>query len=289
MNAISLFSQNTSFLPDLKNILLNTLEDFVVKTINFLPNLVVAIIVLVLGAFVGKVLSKLVSKVLNQIGFDKLGERINQIEAIQKFDLDIKLSEVVGRLLYYLTLLIFIIISAKALGIPVISDMVLLLLNFIPKILSAGLMVFVGVLLADILRKFVADLCASFNIASGKLISSAVFFFMLVIIVIASLAQVGINTDLLEFTFSVLVGGIILAFSIGYGFASKEILLNIISSFYSGKKYKIGQTIEVDGVKGEVINLDNTTISLKSGDQVTNLPLRFLQTHKVVIHSYKNQ
>jgi small-conductance mechanosensitive channel len=67
----------------------------------------------------------------------------------------------------------------------------------------------------------------------------------------------------------VLAGGVILAFSIGYGFASKEILLNIISSFYSKNKYKTGQVIEIDGVKGEVIDVDNTTISLK---QVTKLP-----------------
>lgn len=272
-------------LPNLKEVLVNTLESFITKFIEFVPNLVVAIIVIVAGIFIGKLLAKIVDKVLGQIGFNKLADKINQIEAIQKFDLDIKLSKVVGELLYYFVLLVFIIAAADALGVPAISNMVLLLVEFIPKVISAAIMALAGVLLADLLRKFVVDLCASFNIASGKLIGLAVFFFILIIVVVASLAQAGINTDLLEFTFSVLVGGIILAFSIGYGLASKEILLNIISSFYSRKKYKFGQIIEVDGVKGEVIDMDNTTISLKSGDQTINLPLRVLQTQKVIIHS----
>lgn len=272
-------------LPNLKEVLINTLESFISKFIEFVPNLVVAMIVIVAGVFIGKLLAKVVDKVLEQIGFNKLGDKINEIEAIKKFDLDIKLSKVVGKVLYYFVLLVFIIAAADTLGVPAITSMVLLLVEFIPKIISAAIMMLVGVLLADILRKFVSDLCASFNIASGKLISSAVFFFVLTIVIIASLAQAGINTDLLEFTFSVLVGGIILAFSIGYGFASKEILLNIISSFYSKNKYKIGQIIEVDGVKGEVLDLDNTTISLKTGDQITVLPLRVLQTHKIIIHS----
>lgn len=283
MTSSLLFFQ-IKLLPNLKEVLVNTLESFITKFIEFVPNLVVAIIVIVAGIFIGKLLAKIVDKVLSQIGFNKLGDKINEIEAIQKFDLDIKLSKVVGKLLYYFVLLVFIIAAADALGVPAISNMVLLLVEFIPKVISAAIMVLVGVLLADILRKFVADLCASFNISSGKLISSAVFFFILIIVVIASLAQAGINTDLLEFTFSVLVGGVILAFSIGYGFASKEILLNIISSFYSRKKYKIGQIIEVDGTKGQIVDLDNTTISLKSGDQITNLPLRVLQTHKVIIY-----
>ncbi len=272
-------------LPNLKEVLINTLESFISKFIEFVPNLVVAIIVIIAGVFIGKLLAKVVDKVLSQIGFNKLGDKINDIEAIKKFDLDIKLSKVVGKVLYYFVLLVFIIAAADTLGVPAITSMVLLLVEFIPKIISAAIMMLVGVLLADILRKFVSDLCASFNIASGKLISSAVFFFVLTIVIIASLAQAGINTDLLEFTFSVLVGGIILAFSIGYGFASKEILLNIIAGFYSKNKYKIGQVIEIDGTKGEVLDVDTTTISLKIGDQITVLPLRVLQTHKIIIHS----
>jgi hypothetical protein len=266
MNLTILFFKTALYLlPDLKEVLINTLESFISKFIEFVPNVVVAMVVIAAGVLIGKILAKVVDKVLSQIGFNKLGDKINEIEAIKKFDLDIRLSKVVGKLLYYFVLLVFIIAAADTLGVPAISNMVLLLVEFIPKIISAAIMVLVGILLADMLRKFVADLCAS----SGKLISSAVFFFVLIIVIIASLAQAGINTDLLEFTFSVLVGGVILAFSIGYGFASKEILLNIISSFYSKNKYKTGQVIEIDGVKGEVIDVDNTTISLK---QVTKLP-----------------
>lgn len=285
MNPVLLLSQFTlESLPNLKEVLINTLDNFISKFIEFVPNVVVALVVIGAGVLIGKISAKVVDKVLSQIGFNKLGDKINEIEAIKKFDLDIKLSRVVGKLLYYFILLVFTIAAADTLGVPAISNMVLLLVEFIPKIISAAIMVLAGVLLADMLRKFVSDLCASFNIASGKLISSAVFFFVLIIVVIASLAQAGINTDLLEFTFSVLVGGVILAFSIGYGFASKEILLNIISSFYTKNKYKIGQVIEIDGVKGEVIDLDNTTISLQTSDQITILPLKLLQTHKVVVY-----
>jgi small-conductance mechanosensitive channel len=101
--------------------------------------------------------------------------------------------------------------------------------------------------------------------------------------VIQSVAQVGINTSLLESSFNLLVGGIIFAFAIGYGFASKEILLNIISSFYSRNRYKEGQVIEIDGIKGEIIAIDNTTITLKTIDSKTIFPLQVLQSKKVIV------
>ncbi|MDP5121567.1 MAG: hypothetical protein NWQ46_08240, partial [Spirosomaceae bacterium] len=146
-------------LPNLKEVLINTLESFISKFIEFVPNLVVAMIVIVAGVFIGKLLAKVVDKVLEQIGFNKLGDKINEIEAIKKFDLDIKLSKVVGKVLYYFVLLVFIIAAADTLGVPAITSMVLLLVEFIPKIISAAIMMLVGVLLADILRKFVSDLC----------------------------------------------------------------------------------------------------------------------------------
>lgn len=273
-------------LPNLKEILIETFHKLIDGFINFFPNLLVAIILMSVGVIVGNIISKLVDKVLSQIGFNKIGDKINEIEAIKKFDLDIKLSKITGKLLYFFINLVFLIAAADKLGVPAISNMVMMLVAFIPKILSAAIMVLVGVLVADMLRKFVADMCASFNIASGKLISSAVFFFMLIIVVIASLGQAGINTALLESTFNLIIGGIILAFSIGYGFASKEILLNIISSFYSKKKFKEGQIVEIEGVKGTIETLDNTNIVLKTSDGKVIFPLRVLQTSKIVVYEH---
>lgn len=92
----------------------------------------------------------------------------------------------------------------------------------------------------------------------------------------------GINTSLLESSFNLLVGGIVLAFAIGYGFASKEILLNIISSFYSKNHYKERQIIEIDVIKGEIIAMDYTTITLKTGDSKTIFPLQVMQSKTVI-------
>lgn len=270
--------------PSLYETLLQTFNDLASSAVQFLFNLLGAVVILLIGWWVAKLLAAFTKKVLESAGIDRLGDKLNEIEPIKKLNLEIKPSKFISKFLYYFILIFILRPASDKLGVPAISDMVKLFIEFIPKLISAGIMLFAGIWLADVVRNFVVDLCKSFKIESGKLIGMVVFFFLLIIFVIQSISQVGINTDLLESSFSLLIGGIILAFSIGYGFASKDILLNIISSFYSKNKFKEGQILEIDGVKGTIVGMDNTNIILEDGDQKVIFPLKYLQTHKIIIH-----
>jgi len=263
--------------------LLATFNDMIRSFMTFFYNLIGAALILLIGWGVAKMVAAVTKKMLEQVGADKIGDKLNEIDAIKGLKLEIKLSSIISKFLYYFILIFMLRPAADTLGVPSISDMVKLLVDFIPKLISSALMLSAGVFLADALKNFVVTLCKSFNIEAGKLIGTAIFFFLLIIFVIQSVAQVGINTSLLESSFNLLVGGIIFAFAIGYGFASKEILLNIISSFYSKNRYKEGQIIEIDGIKGEIIAMDNTTITLRTEDSKTIFPLQVMQSKTVIV------
>ncbi len=269
--------------PSFTDTLIETFNDMIKSFMGFFYNLIGAVLILVIGWLVAKMVAAVTKTMLEKVGADKVGDKLNEIDAIKGLKLEIKLSSIISKVLYYFILIFMLRPAADTLGVPAISDMVKLMVEFIPKLISSALMLSAGVFLADALKNFVVTLCKSFNIAAGKLIGTAIFFFLLIIFVIQAVAQVGINTSLLESSFNLLVGGIIFAFAIGYGFASKEILLNIISSFYSRGRYKEGQVLEIDGIKGEVIAMDNTTITLKTADSKTIFPLQVLQSKKVIV------
>lgn len=269
--------------PSFTDTLIETFNEMIKSLMSFFYNLIGAVLILLIGWIVAKMVAAVTQKMLEQLGADKIGDKLNEIDAIKSLKLEIKLSSIISKVLYYFILIFMLRPAADTLGVPAISDMVKLLVEFIPKLISSALMLSAGIFLADALKDFVVMLCKSFNIAAGKLIGTAIFFFLFIIFVIQAVAQVGINTSLLESSFNLLVGGIIFAFAIGYGFASKEILINIISSLYSKNKYKEGQTIEIDGVKGEIIAMDSTTITLKTLDSKTIFPLQVLQSKKIVI------
>ena len=268
-------------LPNITQILINTFQTLIAQFINFVPKFIGAGVVLGIGVLVAKLLSAFVQRVLKGAGFDRFGDKLNEIDLIRQLQTEIKLSEIVSKVLYYFILLVFITAATETLGIAAITGMVTSLVNFVPKLIAAAIMLQVGVLVADVLKQGVVSLCASFGISSGRLLGMVVFFFFLIITIISALGQAGINTELLESSFNLLIGAVFLAFAVGYGLASRDVMANILSSFYSKDKFKEGQTIQIEGIIGQIIQVDSTSLTLQTGESTTTIPMQLLQTKTV--------
>ncbi len=270
-------------LPNLQEILTNIAVKLIAQLTDFIPKFITAIIIILIGYWIAKLVAYIINRVLEKIGIDKISEKLNDISIIKQSKLEIKFSIIISKTLYYFILLVFITTGTEVLGVSALTDIIHSIVNFIPRLISGAIMLIVGLVVAEAIKNGVVTLCKSFNVPSGRLIGSAVFFFFLTVLILGVLAQIGINTDLLESSFNIIIGGLVLAFSIGYGMASRDILANILASFYSKGKYTEGQKIRVDAVEGTIIAIDNTTLTVQTKESTVVLPLQFLQSKKVEI------
>ena len=270
-------------LSNLSEILRNIFSTLIGQFEDFVPRVLWCFIILAIGYFVARGVKIVVKQVLSRVGFDRIGERLNEIGIIKQLKTEVSLSEIVAKIFYYYLLLIFLTLATEKLGIDTITNMVLSLVNFIPKIIAGAIMLQIGIMLSDAIKSAVTALCKSFNIASAKLIGNIAFIFFLIITFITALGQIGIETTLLESSFLLIIGGVVVAFAIGYGFASRDVLANVISSFYSRKNYKEGQLIKIDDVKGVITKIDATSITIVNDFSTTIVPLQLFQTKLVEI------
>lgn len=275
-------------MPNIQDILIDTFRKLLEQLTGFVPKLLGATILLIVGSIVSKLVSRILKTALEKSGFDRLGDKLNKIDVIARFG-ELKLSLIVSKVLQYFIMLVFITASTETLGMQVLTDMVASLVNLIPKLIASAILLFAGLMIADTLKNTVVNLCNSFKIDSAKLLGNIVFFFFFVIALIASLKQAGIETSLLESSFNLIIGGVVLAFAIGYGFASRDVLTNILSNFYSKNKFKEGQVIEVNGVKGIIVSFDTTSLTLQTGETQTILPLNVLQKEKIEIFAHNSK
>lgn len=275
-------------MPNIQDILIDTFRKLLEQLTGFVPKLLGAAILLIVGSIVSKLVSRILKTALEKSGFDRLGDKLNKIDVIARFG-ELKLSLIVSKVLQYFIMLVFITASTETLGMQVLTDMVASLVNLIPKLIASAILLFAGLMIADTLKNTVINLCNSFKIDSAKLLGNIVFFFFFVIALIASLKQAGIETSLLESSFNLIIGGVVLAFAIGYGFASRDVLTNILSNFYSKNKFKEGQVIEVNGVKGTIVSFDTTSLTLQTGETQTILPLKVLQKEKIEIFAHDSK
>ena len=249
-----------------------------------LPRIFGAIVIIIIGIIIAKVLKKAIQKILESIGIDKLGEKLNEIEMVSKADVEIKFSSILSKIVYYIVLLFFLMAASSQLQMEAVSNLVQNLIEFIPNLIVAGIILTIGFIFAEMLKTIVQTALTSFGIPSAKLISSFFFYFILINIVVSALAQAKIDTGFLGQNISILIGGIVLAFSIGYGLASKSTMANFIGSMYMKGKINIGDTIKVREDIGKVIAMDKSAITIEkeSGGRVY-IPLSKMTTESIEV------
>jgi len=245
---------------------------------------VLAIFIFVIGYIVCKIITKAVRKTLEKIGIDKIGDKLNEIDIIQKAKMEIKVSAILAKIIYYFLMLFVAVAATSVLGIPEISNLVADVLNFIPKLVVALIVLVIGILIADALRKMVHTGLKSLGVPSAGIISAVVFYFLFINIVISALSQAEINTDFLSQNISIVIGGIVAAFAIGYGLASKDVMANMIASFYTGKQFQIGDKITIDDVTGVISSMDKSSLMIKTETGRVMFPLNKAVNQKVEFH-----
>ncbi|PWJ60135.1 mechanosensitive ion channel-like protein [Dyadobacter jejuensis] len=271
--------------PNITEILLNTFNTLISQFVEFVPRVIGCIVILLIGYLVARGVRIVISQLLSRVGLDRVGDKLNEIDIIKKLKTEVKLSDIVATILYYYILLIFLTFAADTLGVDTITNMVLSLVGFIPKLIAGAIMLQVGIMLSDALKTGVVSICKSFNISAAKLIGNIVFVFFLVITFITALGQIGIETALLESSFTIIFGGAIAAFGLGYGIASRDVLANIISSFYSRKNYQVGQVIKIGTVKGVISKIDTTSVTVVNETATTIIPLQMFQNTQVEVYN----
>ena len=92
-------------MPNFSDILIDTFTKLIEQFSSFTSNLISAVIIMLIGWLIAKVVSVIIKNVLSKVGIDKLGDKVKEIDAIKKFNLDFKLSEVISTIVYIFIML----------------------------------------------------------------------------------------------------------------------------------------------------------------------------------------
>ncbi len=247
------------------------------------PKLLFAVFILVVGRLIAGVFRKIVRRALHLAGVDRLAERLNDIDLVQRSGMRIALSAVVGQMVFYLLMLAFVIFATDVLGIPAITDMVRDLIDYLPALFSAFALFLLGLFLADMVRRIVQAACEGMGIPSARLIGSAVFYFLFITVAVSALAQAQINTGFIAANLTVVVGALALAFAVGYGLAARDLVSNYIAGHYNRDKVQVGQEVRIAGVRGKVVHIDATSLILQTPDRAIIVPMSKMMTEKVEV------
>ncbi len=256
------------------------LQDVSSKFLGALPNVIGALVVLVIGWIIATLVSKGVRKMLEKVKIDKLTDNLNQIDLFSKMSLNIKPSFILSKLVYYLLFFVFLIAATDLLKMPAVSELMSDLINYFPKLLSALLLFIIGLVVCDFIRQIIKTACDSVGVPSGKIISDFIFYFLFITVVMSALKQAGVATEFMTQNLTLIIGGIVVAFAVSYGIASWRVTSSLLSSFFTKKKINVGEVIKIKDLKGEVMEMDSTSVTIltEEGRKIIIPMSRFMES-----------
>ena len=263
---------------------LDSLEGMARTVLSVVPRVLAALIILALGWLIARLISRGLARLLQAAGFDRVAGRVGATQLLNRANVQLRPSTLLGRFIYYVLLLVVIITAADTVGWTAVSTEISKLLGYLPRLLSALVFFVVGSYIAGFIRDLLRGAAGSLGISAGRIISSVVYYLLMLIITLTALEQGGVDTSIITSNLLVIVGSVTLAGAIAYGLASRDILTNILAGFFTRRAVRVGQLIEVDGQRGRVISMSGLSITLQvSPTERLILPSQLLITHPIRI------
>jgi hypothetical protein len=221
-----------------QEIIIEPLKRFYDNVIGFLPNLLTSLLVLVLGVGIAVVMKKVFIKFFKAINLDKLSERFGLADLLKKGGIDEPATFFFARIIGWLIVLTFLIISLRALNVPTIELMLENLSLYLPQVFIAILILFIGYILSNFLGSAVLITCVNAGMKMSGIISKFVRFTVFFFAVTMALEQLGIGKETVLIAFAIIYGGVVLALAIAFGIGGRDAAKEYIDKRLKGDDEK---------------------------------------------------
>jgi len=209
-------------IQDWSTITLNALQGLWQGFLNFIPNLLIAIIIFVIGWFIAGGIGRLIAGILVGLKFNRLFESAGWKEALEKAELKIDPAGFIGAICKWVLVIVFLLASVEILGLTEFADFLKGVVGWLPNLIVAAAIFVVAVIIAEFFEKIVKAFVKKLEVENVKLIGKIVRWAIYVFAALAILLQLGITPTIINSIVIGLIGMISLAFGLAFGLGGKE-------------------------------------------------------------------
>jgi len=239
----------------------------------FIPRLFGALLVVAIGFLVAKLLDTLLSKLLAKVGLDRLVAGTGVTKLIGRVGIRVPISTLIGKIVYWFVLLIFLVSAAESLGLARVSATLDMLALYVPKVFGAGIIMLVGVLLAQLVSGMVRGAAEGVGIDYAGGLARIAQGLVIIISISVAIGQLEVKTELLNYVIAIGLISVGLAAALALGLGSRELVSQILAGIYVRELYEVGQRVRLEGLNldGEIeeIGTAKTLVLTDEGEMVS--------------------
>lgn len=203
--------------------------------VDFLPTLILAIIVLVVGLLIASMLGSLITKITKGLKVDKLLNTVGLADKLKEADVKISLSGLFGWIVKWFIIIAVLLTVANMLSLDAVSDFLKEVLLYIPNVLVAVVILTIGLVVGNFTAELVEKsvrMSDFINNASIQTLKSITKWVIVLFAVMAALSQLGIAPQLIQIFFTGVVMMFALAGGLAFGLAGRDKAKEIIERMF---------------------------------------------------------
>lgn len=205
------------------NVLVSSFQNLWWGLISFVPNLLVAVIIFVLGWLVGSILGKWVAQVIQSLRIDQALQGIGAGQLMSRAGFRLNAGAFIGGLVKWFVIIAFLVASMEVLGLQQVNDFLQqIVLGYLPNVIVAALILVVAAVIAEALQRVVVGAALAANLPSAALFGGITRWAVWVFAFIAALLQLGVAVVFLQTLFTGIVAMLALAGGLAFGLGGRD-------------------------------------------------------------------
>jgi len=211
--------------------LLRSLGDTAAAVAEVLPDILIAILLLILGWFVARMARRLAIRALRMVQVDRLAERSGVDDFLVRGGVEVTTVTIIGGAVYWLILGGVFVALLDAIGLPTGRQLLARLSAFIPNlVLAVGILVF-GSLLSRVVGGLVFSYLSNIGSASAEAVGAVARYAVLVFVLFMAAEQLAIQTAVLVSAFQIAFAAVCLAAALAFGLGGRDWAAQVISRY----------------------------------------------------------
>src|SRR5687768_3764934 len=207
----------------------------------FLPKLVGALLVLLIGWLISSLIQKLVTKGLRAVRFNQIADRAEIDQFLAKAGVRMDPAQVVGKMAFWFLMLSFMIAAFGALGLDQVETVLANIIGFIPNVIVAVVVLLAGALAANFVANLVRGSAGMARAGDPNLMATIARSAILVFAVLMALDQLEIAPTIVNTLWMATIGMIAAAGALAFGLGGRDLARTILENAYSTGQEKAQQ------------------------------------------------
>lgn len=194
-----------------------------VQLLQFLPKLVLAIIIFTAGWVIGSVLCEVISKIIKAIKLDVLLQHAGAGDLVRRAGFNLDTGAFLGGLVKWFIIVVFLVASLGVFQLDAVNAFLTnVVLGYIPQVIVATLILVVGAVLADLAKKVISGGAHALESKSAEFVGGVARWAIWVVALLAALNQLGIAGGMIQTLFTGLIAALALAMGLAFGLGGKD-------------------------------------------------------------------